>query len=317
MHAGILAAALLAAEPQAVADAPRFELAWTAPAGCPTSAQARGRVERFLGRPIGRPGDPDVDVHVAIVDRDGLFVAAITTGDGGERQLEGERCDVVADAAAYVVAALIDPTVEPPQAEDPPAEPAPTPPVAKPQPRPPTKPPPAAKESELRGALRLGAAVGVGALPSVAPGVSGAAALLWRRLRIEIGATHWFARPARVAGRPGVGGDIQLTTGSVRICGLAVRRPIELPICGGFELGGMQGRGVGIDRPARARLLWAAFSASAGIIWMPSRWVGMWADAALVVPVSRPIFEAENVGRIHQPAPAAFAGMLGIETRFP
>ena len=157
----------------------------------------------------------------------------------------------------------------------------------------------------------------MGPLPSVAPGVVGGVALTWRRLRFQVDAAHWFARAARREDRPDTGGDIRLTTGSARICPLAVLRPIELPLCGGIELGSMHGRGVGLDIPARTRLLWVALTASAGIIWMPSRWVGVWADAVLVVPVSRPVFEAENVGRIHKPAAAAFAGMLGVEARFP
>jgi hypothetical protein len=142
-------------------------------------------------------------------------------------------------------------------------------------------------------------------------------AITWRRLRAELGVAHWFARPARLSSRPDKGGDIRLTTGSARICALAVLRPIELPVCAGGEVGSMTGRGVGLDQPRQTRLFWAALTASAGVIWMPSKWVGLWVDAALVVPVSRPVFEAENVGHIHQPAPAAFAGTLGLEARFP
>jgi hypothetical protein len=151
----------------------------------------------------------------------------------------------------------------------------------------------------------------------VAPGLVGAAAVTWRRLRFELGVAHWFARSARRSDRPDVGGDIRLTTGSARICPLAVLRPVELPVCAGVEVGSMHGAGVGLDVPASKRLLWVALTASVGVIWMPSRWVGLWADAALVVPVSRPVFDADGIGRIHQPAPAAFAGTLGLEARFP
>ena len=149
------------------------------------------------------------------------------------------------------------------------------------------------------------APVVVGGEPNadIALALVGAAAITWRRLRVELGAAHWFAREARLSDRPNTGGDIRLTTGNARICPLAVLRPIEVPLCAGVEVGSMHGSGVGIDVPTSTRLLWVALTASAGVIWMPSPWVGLWADAALVVPVSRPIFEAENVGVIHQPAP--------------
>lgn len=296
-----------------------FELEWRAPSECPDGDDARGRVERFLGRSVGREGDPEVHARVEIEAKDGLFVASLRTA-GGERVLTAERCEVAADAAAYVVAAMIDPDVDPPTIEDPPPEPTP-PPTTKPVTPPPTQPkptpPPKRASDRVRGAVRIGAGVGVGPLPSVAPGLVGAAAIMWRRLRVELGAAHWFAREARLPDRPETGGDIRLTTGNARICPLAVLRPIEVPVCAGVEVGSMHGRGVGIDVPASSRLLWVALTAGAGVIWMPSPWVGLWADAALVVPVSRPIFEADNVGRIHQPAPAAFAGTLGLEARFP
>jgi hypothetical protein len=295
-----------------------FELEWRAPPGCPDRDDARARVERFLGRSVGRAGDPEVRAQVEIVAEDGLFVASLRTADG-ERVLSAERCDVAADGAAYVVAAMIDPDVDPPATEEPPSATSTTPPASTtpPSTTPRTTAPPKRARDRVRGAVRIGAGVGVGPLPSVAPGLVGAAAITWRRLRVELGAAHWFAREARLPDRPNTGGDIRLTTGNARICPLAVLRPIEVPLCAGVEIGSMHGSGVGIDVPTSTRLLWVALTASAGVIWMPSPWVGLWADAALVVPVSRPIFEAENVGEIHQPAPAAFAGTLGLEARFP
>lgn len=298
----------------------RFDLAWEAPAGCPDAASGRARVERFLGREVGRADDPQVRARVIVRSADGLFVAGIAIeGTDGERELSAERCDTVAEAAAYVVAAWIDPTVEPPALEDPAPEPAPIPtppPVIEPRPEPAPKPRPR-PVPRLRGALRLGAGVGVGPLPRVAATLLGGAALLLRRVRFELAVAHWLARPARRSDRPGTGGDIRLTSGAVRICPLAVVRPVEIPVCAGFEVGSMHGRGVGIEQIVSTRLLWAAFTAGVGLTWMPSRWVGPWVDATLVVPVSRPVFEAENVGRIHQPKAAGFAGMLGVEARFP
>lgn len=305
-----------AASPAAATDeAPRFELRWQAPPGCPGPSFARPRVEQFLGRAVAAPGDPDTDASVSITAQRGLFVAVLTI-DGVPRELSAERCETVAEAAAYVVAAWIDPSVEPPSDEPSSIEPMNPEPIAAPKP---------ATVADVRRdhamrprvAVFVGATIGVGALPRVGPGIAGGAAVLWRRLRLELAVAHLFARPARLVARPEVGGDIRLTTAAARICPLVVRRPIEVPLCAGFELGSMRGRGVGIDEIAAQRLLWAAFTAGVRVVWMPSRWVGPWLDATLVVPVSRPVFDAVNVGRIHQPAAAAFTGMLGVEARFP
>lgn len=327
----MLGASLLVGEPPPELTE-RLQLRWEAPEGCPDQDDALERVTRFLGRPPGQADDPHVRATVRIAEREGLFVAELDLADDdGQRRLEAGRCEVVADAAAYIVATMIDPMADLPTPEaDPGAttetapvvEPAPPPgheatrePVAVPE-RPASPTPRDADRRRIRGGLRVGPAIGVGPLPSVAPGIGGGAALLLHRLRIELLAAHWFARPARLAGRPEVGGNIDLTTGAVRVCPVAMLRPVEIPVCAGFELGSMHGRGVGISNPAEARLLWAAFSAGAGFIWMPARRVGLWLDTALVVPVSRPVFSVENVGRVHQPAAAAFSGMLGVEVRF-
>lgn len=170
----------------------------------------------------------------------------------------------------------------------------------------------------MRGAVRVGGALGVGALPRVAGGIVASAGVLLPRLRFELGVTHWFARPAPIDDRPDAGGRIDLTAAAARVCPLAVARPVEVPVCGGIELGRMRGTGTGIAQPRTTHLLWAALTASVGLIWMPSRWAGvLWVDAALQVPVSRPVFAVEGLGRVFQPAPAGFAGTIGVEARFP
>lgn len=310
-----------------------FELEWVAPAGCPDRADGEARVEKFLGRPPGAPEDPEVRARVRIAPSDEGFSAVIElTADGepSRRTLETQRCEVAADGAAYVIAALIDPTVEP-------REPEPEPPVKSepPQPDPSTtrkarEVPPSAvpiqsprpeaprrRPRVVRGAVRVGGALGVGMLPRVAGGIAVSAGVLLPRLRFDLGVHHWFARPVRLDDRPDTGGDIDLTTGSVRVCPLAVRRPVEVPVCAGLELGSMRGTGTGIEEPTTTRLLWAALTASIGLVWMPSRWAGVWVDAGLQVPISRPIFAVEGVGRVFQPPPAGFAATIGVEARFP
>ncbi len=326
-----IALVMVGVEPSAAAapeQGPAFELEWLAPAGCPDLDDGAARIEAFLGRPPGQPGDPDVRAQVRIVGTtDGFTVEIELTIDGApsQRTLHGRRCEIAAEGAAYVIAAVIDPTVDPPAPEPEPEPPTPTLPTAPRTPpavrpaaeRPSARPAAPRRTAAVRGALRIGGALGVGALPRVAGGLAASAGVLLPRLRFELGVSHWFARPARLDARPDTGGDIDLTAAAARVCPLVVARPVEVPLCAGLELGRMRGTGTGIAQPTTARLLWAALSASAGLVWMPSRWAGLWLDAALQVPISRPVFAVDGVGRVFQPAPAGFVGALGVEARFP
>lgn len=309
-----------------------FELEWLAPSGCPNRADGAARIEKFLGRAPGRPEDPSVRARVRIAPSSEGFSADIelwTDGASSQRKLETRRCEVAAEGAAYVIAAVIDPTVDPPEPEpepiadssvEDPTAPASTPTPPRSDAPAQTRRPDAARRRgrAVRGAVRVGGALGVGALPRVAGGIVASAGVLLPRLRFELGVTHWFARPAPIDDRPDAGGRIDLTAAAARVCPLAVARPVEVPVCGGIELGRMRGTGTGIAQPRTTHLLWAALTASVGLIWMPSRWAGvLWVDAALQVPVSRPVFAVEGLGRVFQPAPAGFAGTIGVEARFP
>ncbi|MBX7078423.1 MAG: hypothetical protein K1X88_04480, partial [Nannocystaceae bacterium] len=169
MSAIALALALLApvggapAKPAAAA----FELAWEAPEGCPDAAGGHARIERFLGRSTGAAGDPDLRAAVTLSQQGASWLARVTIDDT-TRTLQASRCEVVADAAAYALAAFIDPNVAPPEPADdpPPPEPQPQPqppPRTEPEPaRTPTPSPPPRRRSPLRAAIRIAPGVAVG-----------------------------------------------------------------------------------------------------------------------------------------------------------
>jgi hypothetical protein len=170
----------------------------------------------------------------------------------------------------------------------------------------------------LRGSASVATGLIVGPLPGVAPGLRLSLGLRWRLLAVAIGGSHWFERRVRLPPPMATaGGDLQLTTGDVRVCVVPSVRRLELPLCTGAELGALAGRGVGVANPRHGRALWAAWVADAGVTFMPWRWVGFSARAALVVPFTRSTFALDGIGSVHEVAPVGFQGLAGIELRFP
>jgi hypothetical protein len=233
-----------------------------------------------------------------------------------------------------MIAATIDPsaTARPPPMREVEVTPEPEPP---PPPKPTPAPlPPAAKSTtpalrrcdvgrsrlhqrpaDLRPCFGLDAHVGVqlGILPAiVGPGVGGDVSLSWSRLRVELGASHWFRRPARDDGR---GGDLQLTHGTLGACGRLGRGAVEVPLCAGAELGAMYGRGVGVDAPRSERVLWAAAWAGPRIAWRPVERLALGAALDLVIPLARYRFEIDGIGVVHRVGPVGGRIRVGLGVR--
>ena len=119
-HSRLRAAALLAlvlpavaatALPKALAQTGSFSLSWQAPAECPDETHVRRAVEQLLGE--GPPPPAHVSAH-AVVEHtsSGHWNVRLTTvrdGAPGERVVESESCQSLADATALILALTIDP----------------------------------------------------------------------------------------------------------------------------------------------------------------------------------------------------------------
>lgn len=314
---------------------------WSAPSECPDAAFVREEIEYYAARPLDTTGAVLRSADGAIVDApEGGYRLRlrmeVPQGTSVERTLHDESCEVLAETAALMIAATIDPSAasRPPPTREVKPEPAPEPEPA-PPPQPPPSPPPAAKKTtppprrcevgrsrlrerpaDLRPCVELDASAGVqlGILPKVAgPGVDIDVALQWSRLRFELGASHWFRRPARVEGDRG--GELQLSVGSLGACARLGRARIEAPLCAGGELGAMYGRGVGVDAPRSERVLWAAAWAGPRIAFVPVRRLVIGASVDLVVPLARYRFEIDGVGVVHRVGPVGGRIRLGFGVR--
>jgi len=282
----VLPAVAAVALPTALAQTGSFSLSWQAPAECPDEAHVRRAVEQLLGE--GPPPPANVSAR-AVVEHtaSGHWNVRLTTvrdGTTGERVVESESCQSLADATALILALTIDPArvaARAPGAASAPASstvasaapsasaaaPAPAsasasptaPPAASPTPATtpaaPAVPPPEAAPTgagapgPTRVALFAQVGGDVGTLPRAAYAVGGGAALTLGSFRVEGYGTYLPQQAAHPAAFPNLGTNIHLLAGGLRGCFLPLRGSVEAGGCVGLELGDLRGQGFGPSVP--------------------------------------------------------------------
>jgi hypothetical protein len=150
----------------------------------------------------------------------------------------------------------------------------------------------------------------------------------WPRARVVLGALASVGPDAVSEQLASVGGRFRLFTGLVRGCGVPERGRIELPLCGGLELGDLRASGTGLRRPATVDAPWIAVVASARPQWIPRLRSAGAADGSrarlavgalldLVVPLRRYRFATAEAGLVHAVDPVAVRLGLRVELRLP
>lgn len=317
-------------------------IAWEAPAGCPDAAALQTEVDRLVGRDADAASAIS-SVHARAAPQGqgwSLVVTIVQDGRTHVRTLTTDTCEAAVRAAGFVIAIAVDPAVgglevpppPPPAGEPVPAAPAaPEPAPAAPEPAPPAEaeeeppsvpdppPRPAPRRLAPRGLLQVGPAVQAGMLP-VGVGLTAAAGLVWRRLRISLGYTRWFRTALRSDSDPTLGGRASVHAATLRVGPVLRAGPLELPLHLGVELGALQAVGVGGDVNFTRAGLWGAALAGVGLAWAPRALAGhgaliLLAEAAVAVHRPRFVFNQDlEIARI---GPAAFRGLLLLEARFP
>lgn len=311
-------------------------LHWDAPPSCPDAAEVTARTESRLGHAIEAD---EFEVRGSIVEAEGgawRLTLQTTRADSTDvRTIASDDCETLADAAALVVALSADPIAvsvgvldagvlnAPPQLPVPQAAQTPEvpPPTRDPEPRRsgvigsmPAEP--AGAENGLQGpelTLAVGGGLELGALPGLSGGPTLSVSALWPRVRLEFGG--WYEAP-RTASAGTARVRVQMGSAFVRGCGRLGRKSIEVPLCGGLELGGVRGEG---DRAPDARVaqgFWVAPVVSAGLHgWIRPR-LALWGRAEASVPIRRTGFELRDPGDpVELFVPGAVSGRLwlGIE----
>lgn len=275
-----------------------------------------------------------VDANVRENEGQTVVELSIVDSDGGAstRSLTSPECSVAMDAAAFIVASAIDPTIAAPepQAEPEPEpgaipEPTPAPQLeseAEPEPEPVTlePPPPESAPRRPRTRAHAWAGLGPGVMGGALPGPVGRLLLFvavegeYWRVRLDGAATlRAEARAAQVAS---VGARLGQWSVGGRGCGVVPLGRVGLSACAGAEVGQLYAQGFGFDAATSTRLPWGAALGSAGLHVNLGRRLRLWADADVGAVLNRASIVVDNLERLHRLGPAFGRGTIGIAVRF-
>lgn len=315
-------------------------VSWEAPASCPRGSWVEARIDELLDGSSWNGFTANGRVE-ASPDHGWTLTLQIRRPDGslGQRTVTARRCEELAEAAAFMLAVAVDPSLggdEPlvpaaPQA-DRPFVPEPSSGAVDARTPPSTPRPDAADETELRpaetsaqddptavqqdretrprlwvvtqGGIDGGAMPGVGGVVELAVGVR------WSALQLGVAAFHRFEHRLE---RDVAAGDIQLTGGSLLARVVFALGPLELGPEAALELGGLRAEGVRGQNLRTRWHLWTALVAGAALGWSPAMaprvLVLLRTDA--VVPLRRWTFDIGNLelGRVGR---VGGRGLLGL-----
>jgi hypothetical protein len=319
---------------------------WEAPPTCSRVDFDRALEGHLSGTEVDRSSTGRIAVTVVRKGAEHWQLDLVVAGDGvpeASRSFEGRSCSTVTDAAAWVVAIAIDPSVadrmldaEPEPAGDHAAVPLPPAPAPEAEVQPqgidrprepeathevPREPDaPAAAPARLR--VFLGAEVGPdgGALPGVGAFVRGRAGLGGRWWRVDAtGAVRTptrrtFEDPSSVGARfdqwlVGVQAGPVLGAWPVGV------GTIDVPLWLGFEVGQVTARAFGFDDARTVSRPFFGPTAGAALAWAFHPRVAVRVGADLLLGPWRHEFFIGGLGRVHRTGWVAGRGTLGIEIR--
>ncbi len=296
-------------------------------------ADLADRVAHYLEVVDGAASTP-VQIDADLTETGGIWALDLRYGDGGTRQFRARRCETVVDAAAFVVAVAIDPTVadkvDGPELADPEPEPEPEPlpePAPEPEPRPEPRPtpqpdptPPPLDRPPRFFAPSLGASVGIdgGALPRVGALVRATVGVGGHQWQVDLGGQFRTRTEVTSQIDADAGGRIGAWALLARGCGVPVidAFPIEFPLCGGVEAGQVLGRGFGFDGARDATVPWLAITAHAGFAIRISWPFVVYVAAEGGITPLRGQLVIDNLETIHEIGLGFGRGMAGLRWRF-
>lgn len=277
------------------------EIAYEAPPECPDAAEIRRRLAEHLRSAPASVALPRIEARVRIT---GAFEAEIVLIDAGieaRRTITDRSCELVADAAALVIAIALVPDLALGALAEPRAGP-----TARPQER----------SDEPAGALWIAAHGSIGVLPGIVLGGELGGAVRIGSLRLEVAARGVPLVGARFAIHPSLGGDLAIALGLVRaIAAIAIDPVLEIRLGGGLEAGALLGRGVGISVPRDTAAPWVAIEAAAGLAWVPEPLIAVVLEFEALAPIVRPVLTVSGLGILYRPEPVAGALRLALELR--
>lgn len=291
-------------------------LFWDAPAGCPDEATLRQEIRGRLSstaRPVG-----SIAVHAVVTLLPGsiwqLDLRTQVEGHQGERAIRHADCARIAEAAALVIALLIDPNASPNASLVAP----PRPPL--PPPLPPPPPPPPLSPAELRiprWAVGLDVLAGVGMVPGLSAGARLRLGWQKKHLGLHLRLGGWLEGTASSTELLGAGGTFSFSDLSGGPClRTSPVGTLGLQACAGFALNRMQGVGFGISDPGSVTVWMLAYYLEGSLQYRAtSRFVVRGLVEGALQP-SRPAFAIRGLNHFYRPPLCSVKAGLGVDFLF-
>ena len=314
------------------ADAGTVEIAWSAPADCPTTPDVEASIRELLGRPPHLSDGRNLQVKArAERKRDRGWSGTIETRLGtttGSRTIATESCRAVADATALIVALMIDPEAvaaraSPPATPSPPQDPiraVPAPPAATDMTVSRAPPPPGRR---LAPTLSLGPTLGVdrGTLPRATYGAGARVGVKVGRSALELGVFASASARGTIAGSaPPAGGSFHFWSASLSACPAFAVQRFDSGACAELEAVEVKGTGFGVTARYENDARWLAVGASAIARLRISPHIAIPLRMGVVAPLGHPTFVLKGVtegqGQIYSPSRVAVRALLALDVEF-
>ena len=328
-------------------DVLAVDLRWDAPEGCPARDDVVADLQRLTDRTVD-PSPGALIIDAAIVRDGGGYTLRVERSQGSlppdTRSLHDEDCELLAKAAALVVAVDLAPmetaqrtsmrlpsTQLQPRTSLEVREPsAPRPARRDAVPKPPIRSSAEAPRTDATAAARTrwahrflaGARGGLalGIVPGPSSSVGGMLGWGFGPLRLEVVGQHTLRRTDEVID----GASIRASSsgGGVHVLYAPSLGPVVVMLGAGFEAGVLAGRGRGdAVRPRPVRAAWTAALVLVGLAWPAEGRIALFAGAQALVPTLRPGLHLDAGARGDVPAfrvpPAGLRVMIGPEIRLP
>ena len=288
-----------------------IELDWTAPPTCPDRETVLAEVLKLAGAKAASAHYLKARATIAPTEGTGFLLSLSTELDGltGERALSGVSCGSLSDAAALMLALILNPEVATKASPEPTAhEPAPS----------------AATIATAdhhhpwpRTSWLVGAHGGVqmGVLEDLSPSIALSFGIGLGQLAMRLVPT--FTPPQKIYAEAGLGG--RLWTEGVAGFGCWAT-PLAWPVltpCLGFEVTWLQGRGLGVLHSRDASVYWASGELALFAGLPLSRGLILEVGGIGLLPLRRPtVYLEDGATPVSRPAVLGFRALGGLAWRF-
>jgi hypothetical protein len=293
--------AILADPPAKLGEGPSsLDLDWSAPAECPDGAAVSAEVLRLTGT---APGSRHLKARAAIRPvATGWELSLATELDGmpGERTLSAISCKSLADAAALMLALILNPDL---------VLKAPPPPVE----QPPATPPAKRRWPAVR--WRAGGYGGIqsGAIDQLSSSFALSLTIAFGPFSLRLMPSFTPPQDVFIPNRePKVGGRLWLGGAAALGCWEPALGPFTLSPCLGVDVSRLHGGGLGVLKPSDAAIYWTSAELG-GFVGLPvGNRILIEVGGVGLLPFSRPKFYLDEIGEVSRPARFGWRAMGGL-----